>query len=141
MTIEHKKYTETSSSDEIQEIKSRLYFLPGYENVLLWKEMPVTSTFSFKILNDAIIQAVKDLDSFQFIIDRSETTNKPDSEERIIMREIVENIPNVKRLLFITNEGRLFHILAKFIIGKQLNKDISYYKTLEDAIKNIEKNI
>ena len=117
-----------------------LSLLDGYDNVVVHRERKETSLESFRLLFDKLLPLVKDMNEFYYIVDRSQTINNPSQEEREELRDLVKNLTNMKQLMFVQDQNRMFQMLAKFMLGRQLKKEISFHKTFDDAVHYLEKH-
>ncbi len=135
--IEKKPYGPMTRPEIIKAIKDRVYFLE--DDIIMWKEMPIASVFSVKKFGEKLRESVNDLNKFYMVIDLTET-KRPTASVRSELKNLYSSFKNFKHAAVFTGSNFMLNIAAKFVLNFVGLQSYSVHKTLEEALKEIEKH-
>lgn len=135
--LERRTYHEDSSPEEISLLSNRVQIYQ--ENILLYKEVYVTSPFTVNLLFDKLEYLIPEDYKPGILIDVSMADN-PDAKSRKILNIRFKQIQDkVSHVAFITNKNLIINTAIRFVMYGTDLKSFSVNQDYDRALKNLKK--
>jgi len=134
--IQHRKYLEDSTAEEIKAIEARVSVLQ--DRIICLREIPVISSYTVNLVFKKLTELAKQYESCVYLVDLT-NTGLPDAESR---RHINENfkqtLSNVKHVAFVTGRNFIINTAARFVMHQSGMDSFSIHKNIEEALVQIK---
>jgi hypothetical protein len=135
--LEARAYGEDSTPDEIAAIRGRIsvYRAP---NILMYFEVPVPSPFQIKLFSERLNELSAGLERYDLIIDLT-IAKPPNAAVREGLKQLFKGQTKLRRAAVFTGRNFMLNVAARFVLGSIGLPEFSVDKTLEEALKSLER--
>ena len=133
MELEHRAYGPESTPEEREAIAERVSVVD--DRILLFREVPVQSPFSVKLMFERFQVLAQHWDRFAYVVDLTEA-KRPDPETRAVLKaQFLVISPRVAHLAVAVGDNLLMRAMARlFAYGMGLT-NVSIHATRAEAIE------
>ena len=108
------------------------------DKIVVWVNPEYPSLNDYIAMGKKLKAITKEINAFRVIF-IGKTKAKSTSERREYLKNLFNDLPNLKWAYFVFERGIISLILLKFIMGRNFSS-FSIHKSIKDVIKTIEKN-
>jgi hypothetical protein len=135
--LEARSYGEDSTPEEIAAIRERVYvYRPP--NVLMYVEVPVPSAYQLKIFGERMTELSASMDHFDLLIDLTHA-KPPSAEIREVLKHVFKAQQKMRRAAVFTGRNFMLNVAARFVLGSIGLREFTVDKTLQDALRSLER--
>jgi len=139
--LEKRQYDENATPEEVEAIKSRVYILE--EGIVFYKEVPVISVFSAKVMLTKVLQLVEEQNVKAMLVDL-ELAKPPSFQVRnVIFENLAPIMPKLEICCFSSGKNKLLNVAIQFFLNgaKFPGSKIRIIKTKEESLQLIHERL
>lgn len=133
-TIEAKAYGPDSSEEELAALRDRVTLIES--DIVLFREVPVQSTFHLDVFWGKIGELTAQLPRFFVALDLSEA-RRPSPEVRAHIKHLIMTRRQAAFTAVFTEANFLLNVVARFVLASAGMKDFSVHRNRADALAAI----
>ena len=138
-TLEDKVYTEKSTQQEIEALRSRVFM--HSPNIIYYKEIKLMSPFSVNTLFDHADELIVGLDRPGMLIDIRETNVPNTQTRRRKYARFAKISKKIEHASFLIGGNVLVRAVAMFVMPQTKLESYSLHKKLDDAISVLNNKV